>query len=220
MYRFEATELLVAPEGNSAGVSVHHNGRRLNNPHAVSLAIGNDGRRDVPSSAFDRQEPIVFDFAAPIIEISHRATKPDGIPYDEMMAQVAQSVGASEPRIEVSGSTLRIGPSLLASRQIVVLSLLTDGEPRVSISSPLIDVRVVNNREVLKRRRRFTRALRAVALVVAAISVALPVASAPRLGFAVPLVVFGAFLVLVSLMADWVTTVVVGRAMAAVDNSA
>ncbi|WNM42149.1 hypothetical protein RMN56_12800 [Micromonospora halotolerans] len=219
VYRLEAEQLFVESEKYTTGVTIHHNGQKLAEPHAIFLGVGNDGRRDIPSTAFDSGKPIIFDFEAPIVEISHQATKPDGVPLSEMTAHLAQPVAAAEAKIEVSGTTLRIGPSLMASRQIIMLSLLIDGQPRVSISNPPVDVRVLNNRVVLEKQRRFAKVLRALALMVAAVSVALPIASTPRLGFAIPLAVFGAFLVAVAVMADTVTRLIVGRAMTPVDNS-
>ncbi|WP_435090574.1 hypothetical protein [Micromonospora aurantiaca (nom. illeg.)] len=219
VYRIEAEELVVSSEENSSDVTIHHKGRQVRSPHSILLGVGNDGRRDVPSSAFDESKPIVFDFAAPVVEISHRVTKPRGMALSEMLAHAAPPVGAAEPKIEVSGSTLRIGPSLMASRQIIVLALLVEGQPRLSVSSPLIDVQVINNREVLKRQRRFARVLRVATLIVAAIAISIPVALTPQLGFALPLVVFSAFLVATALAADRVTGWIVGKAMNPVDIS-
>src|SRR4051794_11545497 len=55
------TPLINAVPGAPPGIEVRHNGRRLTYPYVVEMRLVNEGRRDIPSAAFDQHRPLTLD---------------------------------------------------------------------------------------------------------------------------------------------------------------
>jgi hypothetical protein len=62
-----ATEapLLSAPDGVRGELELRHDGRLLTDPQVLEVVLTVQGRRDIPSSAFDGGAPIRLDVAPP-----------------------------------------------------------------------------------------------------------------------------------------------------------
>ncbi|SCG78131.1 hypothetical protein [Micromonospora inositola] len=204
VYKCEVEPLHKGSGAKDAGLVVHHNGQLVESPRIAFLGIGNDGKRDVPSSLFDGDKPLVLDFAVPVLEILSRTSKPPG---------------TVEPELQLSGTKLYIGPSLLAARQLVNVSLLLNGDPILSVSNPIINVREVNAKDVASRRQLFSGRLRIVSLITAAVSILLPVVLGLRSSLSVPLIVIGMFFVLVAVLAQGAARKILGSSMTAKDKS-
>ncbi|MDN3356852.1 hypothetical protein [Actinomadura sp. DC4] len=107
------TQLLNGTAASSVreGLEIRRDGRLLSDPRVLEIKLINEGRRDIPSSAFDRERPLVLDVGVPILELLVASTEP----------------GYSEPAVVRNGSQLRIGPDLIARGQRTTFSLLIDG---------------------------------------------------------------------------------------------
>jgi hypothetical protein len=95
----------------------------------VEIAVLNQGRLDIPTTAFDARKPLRLDVGAPIIEVLATATVP---------------TNRAVPAVHVDGTVLQIGPGLIPKRPTITLSILVDGPaPRLRCVEPeLIDVEV------------------------------------------------------------------------------
>ncbi|SFK60097.1 hypothetical protein [Streptomyces pini] len=121
------TPLLRSHQRLEGGLQVSRNGRTLADPRLVHIRITNTSRRDVPSAAFDRGEPIKVDIGKPILEVLGTETDP---------------ADAAPPQKSVAGTELRIGPGRIGRNQSVTYLLLIDGDPVYTWSHSLIDVTV------------------------------------------------------------------------------
>lgn len=100
----------------------------LDKPHVVRVHLVGQGRKDIPSTAFDSGNPLHLDINANIVKV----------------LQITSNGQQPVPKIAVDGSTLRIGPSLIGKRQRIEITLLVDGEnPHLICQSYLenVDVR-------------------------------------------------------------------------------
>lgn len=70
------------------------------------------GRRDIPSSCFDQDQPVTVDLGVPILDVLDSHSHP---------------VGAQEPRAAASGTTLRIGPGRIRAGARITYHFLTNG---------------------------------------------------------------------------------------------
>ena len=108
------TRLLnVATGGVRPVLEVRHGDRVLSDPYVLEVTLINEGRRDIPSDAFDRARPLVLDLGVPIVELLEITTSP----------------GHAVPVVEQYETGLRIGPDLIARRQKLAFSLLVDEPP-------------------------------------------------------------------------------------------
>ena len=116
-----------APDAPRPGIEVRRGDRLLADPHAVEVRLVNEGRRDIPSAAFDQRQPLILDVGAPIVEILKIASSPE-----------------REVLVTVQGASVKIGPALIVRRQEISLSLLVDGAAsRLTCPQPpLIDIDV------------------------------------------------------------------------------
>jgi hypothetical protein len=101
----------------------------LDNPQVLEIGLFNQGRLDIPTTAFDSRKPLSLDVGAPIIEVLSITTIPENGPV---------------PEAHVHGTRLDIGPSLIPRRQSVTFSVLVDGPaPQLTCVKPgLVDVEV------------------------------------------------------------------------------
>lgn len=118
--------LLNAPPDVRSGIELRHCGEVLTAPHFMEIVLTNDGRRDVPTTAFDSGEPIEFDVTASIVTLLRSDSRPDE---------------TTSPAVHGTGSKLSIGPGRIARGQRVIVTLLVDGpEPGLVCRHNLIDV--------------------------------------------------------------------------------
>lgn len=112
---------------------VMRGGQALRDPHVLDVKLMNRGRRDVASSHFDRDLPILLDVGAPIVELLGITSRPASL---------------HTATVVVEGTALKIAPGLIARGQTISFSLLVDGPtPRVSCQASLIDVTVQERRD-------------------------------------------------------------------------
>lgn len=127
-----ATRLLTTPSG-MADLELHHRGTLLTEPYLVEVRLTSRGRRDIPSSAFDRDRPLVFDLGVRIVEVLQIVCDPPSAPT---------------PPVTQDGSTLEVGPELIGRRQTITISVLTDGGcPRLSCTRNTLTQVTVTQRQ-------------------------------------------------------------------------
>ena len=100
--------------------------RQLNRARVVRLRFVSRSVRDIPTAAFDDGTPLIVDLGTPVLAILG----------DQ---ELTQQPGSS---MVTMGNQVHIMPRLIRKRQIITINMLVDGEPRVRVISPLIDVRV------------------------------------------------------------------------------
>jgi hypothetical protein len=127
LVRRERFGRLNAAPGAPPGIEVRRGGRLLADPYVVQVHLVNEGRRDIPSAAFDQQRPLTLDVGAPILEILKATGSPE-----------------CEVPVTIQGTSVQIGPALIVRRQRMAFSLLVDGSaPRLTCPlPPLIDIDV------------------------------------------------------------------------------
>ncbi len=121
--------LLNAGQDVRGKLTVTRGNEILSEPQLLEIGLLNQGRLDIPTTAFDREKPLRLDVGEQIVELLDVTTVP---------------ANRAVPDVQIDGSTLLIGPSLIPKRETVVFSLLIDGpEPRLTCVAPeLIDVDV------------------------------------------------------------------------------
>jgi hypothetical protein len=124
---------VVAPiaaksEGIRAELELLYDGTKIGDPHVVEIQLVSRGRKDIPSSAYDRGEPVRLTINVPVLKVLDQISEPSSL---------------SPPRLAVEGNTLKIGPDLIGRRQRIKITLLTDGHPSaLKCASSLIDVKM------------------------------------------------------------------------------
>jgi len=109
-------------------VEVRVDGRILRNAQLIELRLVNRGRRDIPTEAFDQKRPLCIDVGAPIVKILNAVHSPHGLRH---------------PRLDVLDNVLTVGPDLFKRGQEITVSLLVDGQPRITVPEPpFIDIAV------------------------------------------------------------------------------
>jgi hypothetical protein len=128
-----STPLLNAGQDVRRKLEVRCGGKTLSDPRVLEIGLFNQGRLDIPTTAFNAHEPLLLDVGAPIIEVLSSATVP---------------ANRVEPAVHVDGTTLRIGPSLIPKRQTFTVSILVDGPALLRCVKPqLVDVDVDPRRQ-------------------------------------------------------------------------
>jgi hypothetical protein len=119
-----ATPLLAPGTRGISDLEIRHDGRQLADPYLLEVTLTVRGRRDIPSSAFDRGRPLVFDLGTGIIKV----------------LQVRCSPASSlVPPVTKEGNALRVGPELVGRRQITTISVLVDGGcPHLVCTQPVL----------------------------------------------------------------------------------
>jgi hypothetical protein len=122
------TSLLNAAGQVSGTLSVTHGATQLTRPRVVEIEIKNEGRVAVTAQDFHAGDPIEFEVGAPIVALLESDTMP---PHSRI------------PNSSISGSMLKIEPSLLSAKQSASFTLLVDG-PRADLQcrSSLVNVPV------------------------------------------------------------------------------
>jgi hypothetical protein len=147
---------LLTPEGAKQGLEVRRRNQPLSDPRLVDVTLQSSGRQSIDSAMFDQGRPLVLHFGVPIIEV----LKADSSPPEQAI-----------PDYQQSGSTLEVGPGVLAARQRITFSVLVDGQPSFNLVSHLSDVPIrrqqANPEQIVRRRIGYT----AVAAAVAAFAI-------------------------------------------------
>jgi hypothetical protein len=102
-------------------VEVNIGGAQVRNPRVVQVTVRNTGRRDIQSNMFHNGSSVVFDFHAYILSVTPTVNSP--------------------AELEISGTQLRLKPSLIPRGQSISWAVLVDGpEADVTCTAPLVDV--------------------------------------------------------------------------------
>jgi hypothetical protein len=117
--------LLSAPDGVRGKLELRHDGQLLTDPHVLEVVLTVQGRRDIPSDAFDNDTPIRVEAGVPIVEL---------------LRVVAEPSSPRAPGTRVDGTALEVGPGLIGRRQKLTFTLLVEGEPDLDCQAHLIDV--------------------------------------------------------------------------------
>jgi hypothetical protein len=119
--------LTGAPHSARQDLQVLYGGKPLADPRVVRIRLRTRCRRDILSTDFDQDAPIVLDLGVPIV------------------AKLAQETGPGRlalPSIRVEDKRIEIGPALLRKRQTITVTVLCDGpNPRMRLTVPIGDVR-------------------------------------------------------------------------------
>lgn len=124
-YALNVQSLLpLAPEGV---LDITYRGAAVESPSLVQVRIVNQGRRDIPSTAFDGGKPLVLDLGVPIVAV---------------LSHNSHLLGA---HTAAGGNThIEIGPLLIPRGHSLSLALLVSGtQLDVTWNNPLIDVDTV-----------------------------------------------------------------------------
>ena len=124
------TSVLTTPHGIS-DLELRRHGKVLAQPHVLEVQLISRGRKDIPSNAFDKGNPIRFDVGANIVELLEVTSEPKFI---------------KSPKVTIVGTALNIGPNLIGKRQKIAVTLLADGKPSLTCQSPIKDVDVLEQK--------------------------------------------------------------------------
>lgn len=138
------TAMPILNTSDSVGdLLVMRGGQALRNPHVLDVRLTNSGRRDIASSHFDGELPIVLDVGVPLVEI---------------LGITSQPTSLHTPTVIADDTALKVTPGLIARGQTIHFSLLVDGPaPSLSCQASLIDVTVQEKREPNRQQRRSDR---------------------------------------------------------------
>jgi len=109
-------------------LTVAYGGNHMVDPYVVQFKLSNTGRRDVPTSAFDKAMPLRFNFGVKVVAILHRSYRPDNM---------------IPPDVAFSEHELSVGPSLIPRGALLEYVLLVEGScHEVLCRNPLEEVDV------------------------------------------------------------------------------
>jgi hypothetical protein len=135
------TRLMNAPQAIRDNLKLSYKDKILADPYVVVLEIASTGRSAIPSSSFDNGRDLQLELAAEIETILSLEYKPSS---------------ATKPVIRSHGSAVEFWPELIARREIINISVLTEGNPgSIEVSlNPFTDVNIeVADREATQARR-------------------------------------------------------------------
>jgi hypothetical protein len=127
VYMASSLPVVRTHEAMKNALEVRHQGRTLSQPHVVTVMVVSRGRKDISSDSFDGEKPIVANLGVPIIQ---------QLQFDA----VAKSRGVPVPKVVIDGTQVLIGPSMLAKRHTLTITALVEGEPRLSMEIPILDI--------------------------------------------------------------------------------
>ncbi|GAB4052716.1 hypothetical protein [Catellatospora paridis] len=127
VYSVPTATPVVQTRNRVSGLQVLKDGVPLDNPYVVELTIASRSRRDIPSSAFDQNKPLVLDLGAEVVEVlSHGMTPSGATPWTWD---------------QTNGRQIAVGPCRLGKNERLTIALLVGGRPVVTNpQNPLIDV--------------------------------------------------------------------------------
>jgi hypothetical protein len=136
------SRLMNAPRIIRDNLKVSYGDRLLTDPYVVALEIASTGRSAIPSSSFDKDRSLQLRLEAQILTLLSTEYEP---------------ISATKPTINTDGEIIEFRPELIARREVIKLSLLTEGivgNATVALN-PFSDVKVeVKDREATESRRR------------------------------------------------------------------
>lgn len=135
------TRLMNAPKVVRDDLKVFYKDQALANPYVTVFEIASTGRSAIPSDSFDNGRSLQLKLGAELETVLSVEYKPSS---------------ATKPVIEGNGSIIEFHPELVARREIITASLLTDGDPgSVAVAlNPFSDVRIeIIDRELAQARR-------------------------------------------------------------------
>lgn len=117
LYFWRRTEVQLVRGDSEVPVEleIRRNGAVVHDPHLVQVLLSTRGRADIGQDAFTG--PIVLDIGAPIVDVLKCVSDAEHIPA---------------PPWEIEGTTLHVGPALIARRHELTFSLLIDGPPTMT----------------------------------------------------------------------------------------
>lgn len=131
-YSVEAIPLL------QGDISVRHqdlrvvmNGSEIATPYVLSVNVWSKSRADIPSAAFDNQDPISFSVSVPMFVTGTTMRPSDDIGFDWDGVNV--SAGVREARVL---------PQLIRRRSRGQFTAVTEGKPEVTVADSLIDIKL------------------------------------------------------------------------------
>ncbi|MFF4727203.1 hypothetical protein ACFY3M_17980 [Streptomyces mirabilis] len=141
----ESNTPLINPSLPTAGgaLTVQLGGRQLRKPRTIELVLANDGRHAITSSMFHGGASVRFDFdGVGVIAILGVVTKPTGSVRPTFDIGPVTTVGG----IITAEDWVDLPPSLLSRGQVVMVTVLVDGDEKdvKCVSAPLVDVDVTN----------------------------------------------------------------------------
>jgi hypothetical protein len=107
-------------------LSVTLGGKQVSDPYVVGLRVESRGRKDIRTADFDQGAPLTFNFGAKILSASLDTTN-------------------AAPRLtgfQVVGDEVQIPPALIRRGELLRLTILTDGLPKLDVTNPIADVDV------------------------------------------------------------------------------
>jgi hypothetical protein len=113
----------------------------LSHPRVFEIQVASQGRRDIPSAAFDQGIPVRLDLGAQIVESLGSTSNDTSRGY--------------RLRFTPGETWIDIGPCLIGRRQVLSLCLLADGpQPRLSCTRrSLIDIEIRDKASERRARR-------------------------------------------------------------------
>ncbi len=109
-------------------LAVTLDGQELTAPHVVAVKVVSRGALDIAASAFGGR-PLELEFGVPVLGML------------EWQADAGRAA-VRPPEIEVIGTALHLGPSLLTRRHRLRYTVLLDGKPKFHPVGDLVDVTV------------------------------------------------------------------------------
>ena len=101
-------------------------GKKVSDPYVVGLRVESRSRKDIRTADFDQGSPLTFNFGAKIL---------------------SASADASDPRLnrlnfQVVDDEIQVLPTLIRRGELLRLTILTDGRPKIGFKNPIVDVDV------------------------------------------------------------------------------
>jgi hypothetical protein len=125
-WNVETTSPLLSEGSDSLDVS--YRGQKLEAPCVVEVSLRNVGRKSISSPMFNEDRPMRFNFHVPILALTASSD--------------------SDYRIETAGNEVLIHPRTIRPGQNAKFTVLVNGNPDVTLKSPLVDVQTsISNRE-------------------------------------------------------------------------
>ena len=118
---------LLAPQGAEHGLEVRRGNQPINDPRLIDVTLHSSGRQSIDSTLFDQERPLRLNVHVPIIDV----LKAVGRPPEQAI-----------PDYKKSGSTLEVGPGVLAAHQKITFTALVDGRPSLDLVSHLSGVQI------------------------------------------------------------------------------
>jgi hypothetical protein len=127
-------------------LEITYRNRTLNDPYAIACEIASAGRAAIPKRSFDDGQSLQLSLTAPILRLLTIEREPKS---------------AIEPTVLASDNIIELKPVLIARREVIRLSLLTEGAvgPIGRHVDPFSDVKLETadrEAEELKRRKRWS----------------------------------------------------------------